>query len=365
MPSNNEAYLTQARHLTFNLSSDSDKIVCLSQKDHLALAKLQPQLEERRNLIKKEISTCKFHIKMTSGSYFFCKNMVGDGGNGKVFKAFDPEKLSYIALKFQPPGPFVEIELEVLKSMQGSKHFPCYYGEKMYKEKGGKLWSVLCLELLGKDLAEFQKVPQKGSVVFALALQCVPPIRELHNAGYIHRDIKPANFVLGVDGENRNVFRLIDFGHAKKYKDEEGNIIPPSGLSYYVGTPRYSSPLSHNPRYHQSRKDDFISLAFSTIEIYNGVALPWAVHDKNPVEAGAAKINCNINAMIEHMPGAFENFFTHICSLKFADEPDYDYISRCLKDAAKECIVKENDPNFNLENFLNEGIDFFHCVNAV
>jgi len=56
-------------------------------------------------------------------------------------------------------------------------------------------------------------------------------IQHLHNYGIIYRDLKPENILL--DGEG--YIKLVDFGMAKKLKDNEKTFS-------FSGTPEYLSP---------------------------------------------------------------------------------------------------------------------------
>ena len=54
--------------------------------------------------------------------------------------------------------------------------------------------------------------------VLMLADQMIGRIEYVHNKNFIHRDIKPDNFLMGI-GRHCNTLFLIDFGLAKKYRD--------------------------------------------------------------------------------------------------------------------------------------------------
>ena len=54
--------------------------------------------------------------------------------------------------------------------------------------------------------------------VLMLADQMIGRIEYVHNKNFIHRDIKPDNFLMGI-GRHCNKLFLIDFGLAKKYRD--------------------------------------------------------------------------------------------------------------------------------------------------
>ena len=74
-----------------------------------------------------------------------------------------------------------------------------------------------------------------------LFLLIIPLInfRYVHNKNFIHRDIKPDNFLMGI-GRHCNKLFLIDFGLAKKYRDNRTRQhIPYREDKNLTGTARY------------------------------------------------------------------------------------------------------------------------------
>jgi len=69
-------------------------------------------------------------------------------------------------------------------------------------------------------------------------------IQTLHSKGYIHRDLKPENIMMGL-GNNASTLFLIDFGLAKRWRNEHGEHIPFLEGKNLAGTARYVSMNTH------------------------------------------------------------------------------------------------------------------------
>ena len=82
-------------------------------------------------------------------------------------------------------------------------------------------YNVLVMDLLGpslEDLFNFCSRRFTMKTVLMLADQMIGRVEYVHNKNFIHRDIKPDNFLMGI-GRHCNKLFLIDFGLAKKYRD--------------------------------------------------------------------------------------------------------------------------------------------------
>jgi len=83
----------------------------------------------------------------------------------------------------------------------------------------------MVMELLGSNLMHLVKQrPNRQlslSTVSRLALQMVRAIESLHEQGFVHRDVKASNFVMSLDSSS---CRLIDFGLARRYRNDDGSL---------------------------------------------------------------------------------------------------------------------------------------------
>uniref|UniRef100_T1HLD3 non-specific serine/threonine protein kinase n=1 Tax=Rhodnius prolixus TaxID=13249 RepID=T1HLD3_RHOPR len=104
------------------------------------------------------------------------------------------------------------------------------------------------MDLLGpslEDLFNFCSRRFTIKTVLMLADQMIGRIEYMHSRSFIHRDIKPDNFLMGI-GRHCNKLFLIDFGLAKKYRDNRTR----AHISYredknLTGTARYASINAH------------------------------------------------------------------------------------------------------------------------
>ena len=80
--------------------------------------------------------------------------------------------------------------------------------------------------------------------VLMMADMLLARIQIMHNRGYIHRDLKPENILMGLE-ESASTLYLIDYGLAKRWRDDQGRHIPIREGKSLTGTARYASAHTH------------------------------------------------------------------------------------------------------------------------
>merc|ERR1712228_1158192 len=157
----------------------------------------------------------------------------------------------------------------------------------------------------------------------------------VHNKNFIHRDIKPDNFLMGI-GRHCNKLFLIDFGLAKKYRDNRTRThIAYRDKKNLTGTARYASIHAHLG-IEQSRRDDMESLGY-VLMYFNRGELPW-----QGLKAGTKKQKYNriaekkmstpVEILCKHFPTEFATYLNYCRALRFDDKPDYAYLRRLFRD---------------------------------
>ncbi len=156
--------------------------------------------------------------------------LLGEGGMGRVYSAFDRGLGRKVALKLLLPGSAHRNLLAEARSMALLSH-PNVVGVYDAVDDDGRL--VLAMELVeGETLAQrLARARPPWAEALSLYVQAGRGLSAAHAAGLVHRDFKPQNVL--VDGEGR--VRVTDFGLAL--------LVPPGGApAEFAGTPAYMAP---------------------------------------------------------------------------------------------------------------------------
>ena len=159
-----------------------------------------------------------------------------------------------------------------------------------------------------------------------ITIQLIERIKHVHDNNYIHRDIKPQNFLVGKDNTAKTIY-ILDFGLAKRYRDEHTHIhIPLKENRNLTGTARYASCNAHNGL-EQSRRDDMESIAYVILYFFKG-KLPWQglkCKDKNEKYAKIKEMKMSMTPekLCEGFPIEFSKYLTAVKKLGFEEEPAY------------------------------------------
>ena len=188
--------------------------------------------------------------------------LIGRGGMGEVYRAYDLILNQAVALKFLGPAKISEDALarfrnEVRVARQVSHPNVC----RVYDIGFIDGFHFLSMEYLdGEDLASLirriGRLPQDKAIEFARKI-CAG-VSAAHESGVLHRDLKPANIM--IDG--RGQVRITDFGLAALAQEV--------GLGdIRSGTPMYMSPEQTAGKEVTTRSDIY-SLGLTLYEMFTG-----------------------------------------------------------------------------------------------
>ncbi len=219
--------------------------------------------------------------------------VVGTGGMGVVYRAFDPDLERLVALKLLRPvrgddessvnaHDHLLLEAKALARVS-HPHVVAVYDVGTF---GGDVFIAMELvegQTLGDWLASAPRTPRE---IMAAFLDAGEGLAAAHQAGVVHRDFKPDNVIVARDGR----IRVLDFGIARA---PVGSMAPgaepesPSAagaptehagtpehahtitLGALSGTPRYMAPEQHLGEPSDARTDEF-SFCVSLYEALQG-----------------------------------------------------------------------------------------------
>ena len=181
-----------------------------------------------------------FGVGTTVGSRFVIEGLLGEGGMGRVYKAYDRELDRYVALKvLQPelakdPQIIQRFKHELLLASRIS-HKNILRIHDLSDANGLKFISMAFVD--GQDLHHLLEKESLLALDRALkiARQLCEALAAAHAEGVVHRDFKPQNVLVAA---NDQVY-VSDFGLATSIETAKLGM---TRTGAFVGTPRYMSP---------------------------------------------------------------------------------------------------------------------------
>ncbi len=166
------------------------------------------------------------------------QRVLGQGGMGKVYQAFDPHLKRDLALKVitgRSTGTeqLIQRFLQEAQSIATINHPNVIQVYDIGEEEGTSFFTMEYLtgrnlsQLIREEDLSYQKIME-------LLLKVTSGVQEAHRHGIIHRDLKPGNIMFDEEREPR----VMDFGLAKIVENETE--LSKSGM--ILGTPAYMSP---------------------------------------------------------------------------------------------------------------------------
>ncbi len=174
------------------------------------------------------------------GTRYRIEALLGQGGMGRVYKAYDKDLDRVVALKVVRHG--VMGETDALKRFKQELVLASKISHKnilrihdMGEVGGTKFITMAYVE--GRDLygilQENPKLPIERVLKYARAL--AEALAAAHAEGVVHRDLKPQNILVNKDDQ---IF-VSDFGLAKSFEEGAQGM---TKTGAFLGTPRYMSP---------------------------------------------------------------------------------------------------------------------------
>jgi tetratricopeptide (TPR) repeat protein len=220
----------------------------------------------------------------TSIARFTILGMVGSGGMGEVYAAYDPRLDRRVAVKVIHEGAATSdphARERLLREAQVTARLSHPNVVVVYDAGVFEDQVFIAMEFVdGVTLAEWLVERSRGwQDVLATFVQAARGLAAAHAAGLVHRDFKPQNVMVGKDG----AVRVMDFGLARRVDQQDG---PPTATApsaplhepsltrtgQLLGTPLYMAPEQFAGGRVDARTDQF---SFC-------VALYWALYGVHP-----------------------------------------------------------------------------------
>ncbi|ORZ14445.1 hypothetical protein BCR41DRAFT_377955 [Lobosporangium transversale] len=290
--------------------------------------------------------------KTVIGGEYLVLGKIGEGSFGEVFRATHIATGVDYAIKREPINvahPQLEHEFRMYEQLAGGVGIPKVH---WFGKEG--MYNAMVIDLLGPNLKEVRRENEKLplSFVIELGVQMITQLESIHKKGIVYRDIKPENFLLDTDivlpdapaspisptclKNGSHALSIVDFGLATYYRDAcgTGKHIPNRGSTKHkVGTARYASINIHCGREH-TRRDDIESVGYMLLEFLIGT-LPWSGISARNSRQGWAKMreikeDIELDELCDGLPKGFMTFIGYSRSLRFDEEPDYEYLRTIL-----------------------------------
>lgn len=191
--------------------------------------------------------------------------VLGSGGMGTVYKAYDPALKRFAALKLirKDDPHFAQRFVQEAQAQARVQHDNVC---KVYEvgELDGR--QFIAMQLIdGKTLSEASKEMPLDERIRVLQ-QIAEALDVAHRHGLIHRDIKPANIMVERYDEGRWKPYILDFGLAR---DQEAPGLTRTGMA--IGTPYYMAPEQvSGERMQWDRRTDVYGLGATLYELLSG-----------------------------------------------------------------------------------------------
>ena len=272
----------------------------------------------------------------TSLGRYEIRTLVGEGGMGEVYRAWDKELERVVALKVLPPAIAADGDRlsRFLQEARAASKIGGAHAAHIYEIKEHEGLHFIAMEYVeGQSLDKYiAGKPLDVAEVTRIGIEIGEALEEAHARGVTHRDIKPANILITPRG---NV-KVLDFGLAKINRPEEqregggGASGVKTDPGMVMGTVSYMSPEQALAERDVDHRTDIFSLGVVLYEMATG-RVPFA----------GETTGRTIDNIIHVQPEAMARF-------NYAVPPELDVIVR-------KSLRKNRDERYqNVRDLLND-----------
>jgi serine/threonine protein kinase len=225
----------------------------------------------------------------TLGRYTI-ESVIGAGGMGVVYRAFDPKLGRAIALKVvRPVDDDTALDARTRLIREARAMAKISHPNVIAVHDTGDVDDevFIAMELVvGSNLADWEKQrTHPWREIIGIYLQAARGLAAAHRVGLVHRDFKPHNVLVGHDER----VRVLDFGIARTL--EEGDAPRPSEAvisqtsqvaltqtGAILGSPMYMSPEQHEGERADARSDQFSFCVALYHALYGALPFPGTTY---------------------------------------------------------------------------------------
>ena len=230
-------------------------------------------------------------------------SLLGQGGMGAVYRAWDTRLNIPMALKEMVPQPGLDSQTLAQLRQQFQQEatvlarldHPHLVGVTDFFEERGNAYLVMKF-IEGESLADC--IEREGALseeqVLAWADQLLDALAYCHDQGIIHRDVKPQNVVITPDGRAT----LVDFGLVKLWDPND----PRTRTAIRaMGTPEYAPPEQYDTIGHTDPRSDIYGLGATLYHALTSQSPPTATQRiaSRSVFQHPRTLNRNVSPAIE------------------------------------------------------------------
>ncbi len=209
---------------------------------------------------------------------YHLQSLLGQGGMGAVYRAWDARLEVPVAVKEMVPQPGLDPQTlahlraqfrQEALTLARLSHLHLVRVTDFFEE-GGNAYLVMDF-VQGQSLADLiaARGPLPEAQVLEWARQLLDALAYCHRQGVIHRDIKPQNVIIRPDGKAV----LVDFGLVKLWDPRD----PRTRTALRgMGTPEYAPPEQYDAAGHTDPRSDLYSLGATLYHALTGQAPPTA-----------------------------------------------------------------------------------------